>query len=76
MARQITSEASSPPDGMELEQAQVSSTPILFNEVSPEVQQKIDLLDAILQAPSKEARRAVVSQNLIREKRSVSFSFP
>lgn len=60
MSMQTTSETCFSPEGQELEQAQQNSPPMLLNEVSPEVQQKIDLIDAIFQAPDKKARREAI----------------
>ena len=39
---------------------QLINPPNLLNEVSSEVQQKIDLIDAILQAPDKRTRREAI----------------
>ncbi|HEY9298334.1 MAG TPA: hypothetical protein VIQ31_18660, partial [Phormidium sp.] len=55
-----SSETCFPSEGSELEQAQQGSSPILLNEVSPGVQQKIDLIDVILQAPNRKARREAI----------------
>jgi putative transposase len=47
----------------ELEQDQAPDKPLmLLNDVSLEVQQKIDLIDAILQAPRKAARRKAIEE--------------
>jgi putative transposase len=47
----------------ELEQEQPQHKPfMLLNEVSPEVQQKIDLIDAIVRTPSKTARRQAIEE--------------
>ena len=47
----------------ELEQDQAQDKPLmLLNEVSLEVQQKIDLIDAIVQAPSRAARRKAIKE--------------
>ncbi|MBD1998442.1 transposase [Leptolyngbya sp. FACHB-541] len=49
-------------DGLGLERAQQGNPPMLLNEVSNELQQEIDLIDAILQAPDKKARREAILQ--------------
>ncbi len=47
----------------ELEQEQPQHKPfILLNEVSSEVQQKIDLIDAIVRTPSRTARRQAIEE--------------
>lgn len=38
------------------------SPPLLLNDVSPEVQRKIDLIDAVIQAPDKKARREAIDR--------------
>ena len=60
MSIQTTSATCPPLQDSELEQAQQGQPPLLLNEVSPEVQQKIDLIDAIFQAPDKKSRREAI----------------
>ena len=60
MSTKVTSETCSSPQDSGLEQAQQEKLPMLLNEVSPEVQQKIDLIDAIFQAPNRKARREAI----------------
>ncbi|PSB14773.1 transposase [filamentous cyanobacterium CCP2] len=60
MSTDATSATCSPSQDSGLEQGQQGQPPMLLNEVSPEVQQKIDLIDAIFQTPDKKARREAI----------------
>jgi len=57
---QTTPDTYPPPEPLELAEADSSVAPLLFNDVSTEVQQQIDLIDAIFQTPDKKARREAI----------------
>ncbi|HEY9628517.1 MAG TPA: hypothetical protein V6C84_14545 [Coleofasciculaceae cyanobacterium] len=57
----ISPDSSVPSEEPKLEQ-QLSNPPMLLNEISSKIEQKIDLIDAILQAPDKKTRKDAIIQ--------------
>jgi putative transposase len=53
---------SSPSQKTELSSEKLGRPQLLLNDVTPEVQQKIDLIDAVVQAPDRKSRREAIQK--------------